>query len=225
MILGTGSDAWGARAVTLQMALLITCGSLAACAPAPSLPDAEPPVVRSAPPAIGSSYRAAAITRHARLAATAREAGDLASAADHEEVLVLLAPEDPARRKALQATRDAIRRSVRAHADAGVTARRGGDLASARDAYLRALALDPDNIEAAKALREIDLAVMSKSQGDRAARVRATDDIIASVKARAADSYDLEQRLELVRAGDLTAGLRELRSWVDANQGDRASRQ
>ena len=212
------------RAGVVPCAALV-CLALAACAPVPPVPDAGPPVARTPAPASAGSFRGAAIARQERLAAAAREAGDLAAAADHEEVLVLLAPDDPARRKALQATRDAIRRGARTHAEAGLAARRSGDLASARDAFLRVLALDPDNVDAAKALREIDLAAMAKSQSDRAARVRAADDIIANAKARAADSYDLEQRLELLRAGDLDAGLREIRSWVDANPGDKAARQ
>lgn len=205
------------------------CAAFSACAPVPPAPAPAPaevaPVARRAPPAAVSPLRSAAIVRHARLAAAAKEAGDLASAADHEEVLVLLAPEDPGRRKALQATRDTLRRATRTHADAGVAARRSGDLALARESFLRVLALDPDNADAAKALREIDLATMAKSQSDRAARVRMTDDIIANAKSRAAESYDIEQRLELMRAGDLTAGLRELRGYVDANPGDRVSRQ
>ena len=218
------ADARVLRGGAIRTAITTVCVLLAACAPAPSVPDPEPEVVRTAPSSPVRTFRAAAIVRHARLAASAREAGDLATAADHEEVLVLLAPEDPARRKALQATREAIRRATRTHAEAGLAARRAGELAMARDSFLRVLALDPDNADAAKALREIDLAVMAKSQSDRAARVRVTDDIIANAKARAADSFDLEQRLELARAGDLNA-LRELRSWVDANPGERASRQ
>ncbi len=219
-----------ARGATMRAGVALICAALAACAPAPRVADPDPPVVVSmappAPPSLAAStLRDAAIVRHARIAASARESGDLASAADHEEVLVLLAPGDPVRQKALQGTREAIRRATRTHAEAGVAARRAGDFASARDAFLRALALDPDNTDVAKALRELDFAAMAKSQSDRAARVRATDDIIASAKARAADSFDLEQRLELVRAGDLNAGLRELRSFVDANPGDRSSRQ
>ena len=97
------------------------------------------------------------------------------------------------------------------HAEAVLAARRAGELATARDSFLRVLALDPDSADAAKALREIDLAVMAKSQNDRAARVRVTDDIIANAKARATESYDLEQRLEIMRAGDFNAGLREIR--------------
>jgi len=201
------------------------CATIVACAPAPVVSNAEPPPTRVIASSAPVSYRSSAIARHARLATSARDAGDLAAAADHEEVLVLLAPDDPARRKTLQTTRDAIRKSARGHADNGIAARRAGDLAVARDAFLHVLVLDPDNADAAKALREIDLATMSKSQGDRAARARVTDDIVASVKARASDSYDLDQRLELMRAGDLTAGLRELKTWVDANPGDRASRQ
>lgn len=138
---------------------------------------------------------------------------------------MLLAPNDAAFRKALNATREAIRKSTRAHAEAGLAARRAGDLTGARNAFLHVLTLDPDNADAAKALREIELATMSKSQGDRAARVRSVGDLIANVKARNAEGYDLEQRLEILRAGDLNAGLRELRAWVDANPGERPTRQ
>ncbi len=166
------------------------------------------------------------MARHLELAAKARAADDLASAAEHEQVLVLLAPDDPQRRKALDATRNAIRNRVREHGQAGLAARRSGDLAAARDAYLRVLALDPGNDAAATALREIELAAMSRAQSDRAARARATEGVIAGARARAAgDSYDLEQRIELFRAGDLNAGLRELRAWVDANPADSAGRQ
>jgi tetratricopeptide (TPR) repeat protein len=55
------------------------------------------------------------------------------------------------------------------------------------------------------------------------------DTLVAGAKSRAqaqtqAESYDLEQRIELVRAGDVTAGLREARTWVEANAGDREGR-
>lgn len=213
--------------------IVVACIVLAACAPAPPVvnPELEVPIAQSAqsapppPPTPGRPLRGAAVAKHLRLAAAAKEAGDLAVAADHEQVLVLLAPDDPGRRKALQATQEAIRRASRAAAEAGVAARRNGDIVAARDAFLRVLVLDPDNADAAKALREIDLAVMSKSQSERAARVRITDDIITSAKARAAESYDLEQRIEIMRAGDLNAGLRELKAYVDANPADRSGRQ
>ena len=210
------------RAVVVLAAVV-----LAGCAAAPPDPTpASPLVVRPAPsrpPPV--SHRGAAIAQHARLAAIAREAGDLADAAEHEEVLVLLAPDDPARAKALQATREAIRRAIRAQVDAAIAARRAGDLAGAREAYLRVLALDADNAEAAKALREIDLATMTRAQSDRAARVRVPDEAVTSAKARPNETNDLDQRIEIMRAGDLNTGLRELRSWVDAHPSERAARQ
>jgi tetratricopeptide (TPR) repeat protein len=208
---------------------------VAACAPMPPTPapDAGPAAPRPAPAArpqpSGTPARDAAIVRHLRLAAAAREAGDLATAAEHEDVLVLLAPDDPARRKAREATGDAIRRAVREQAERGLAARARGDYVGAREAFLRVLALDPDNADAAKALREVELTVMARVQADRAARVRANGDMVASTRARpgearSQDSFDLEQRLELVRSGDATA-MRELRAWVDANPGDRTMRQ
>ncbi len=213
----------GMRALVMTASL-----ALVACAPAPTVVDDPAPTAYtpSAPTITVSPYRNTAIARHSRLAAQARDAGDLAEAADHEEVLVLLAPNDPARRRALQSTREAIKRTTRTHTESGLAARRAGDLAAARDAYLRVLLLDPDNTEAVKALREIDSAAMARVQGERAAKVRVVDDIVATAKARASDAaLDVDQRIEIMRAGDLNAGLRELRSWVDANPGDRATRQ
>jgi len=126
--------------------------------------------------------------------------------------------------RALQTTREAIKRSTRTHTETGIAARRAGELVAARDSFLRVLALDPDNAEAVKALREIDSAAMARTQSERAAKVRVVDDIVASAKARASDALDVDQRIEIMRAGDLNAGLRELRSWVDANPADRATR-
>ena len=226
----SGKRAAPSRDCDIAVRALIVAASLAvgACAQQPTNADDPPPGVHTtvAPAApVTSGYRSAAIARHARLAAAARDAGDLAEAADHEEVLVLLAPNDAARRRALQNTREAIKRTARTHADTGAAARRAGDLATAKDAYLRVLTLDPDNADAVKALRDIDAAVMARTQGERAARVRVPDDVVASAKARPADTLDVDQRIEIMRAGDLNAGLRELRTWVDANPGDRAARQ
>ena len=209
----------------VRAAVVLACGAFSACAPVPPVVEAEIPTIRAAPPALPNAARGTAIARHVRIAASARESGDLAAAADHEELLVLLAPDDPSHKRSLDATRDAIRRGVREQAQAGAAARTNGDFAVARDAFLRVLALDPDNADAAKALRDVEQQAMSRAQGERAARVRATENIIANVRARSAESFDLEQRLELIRAGDLTAGLRELRAWVDASPGDRAARQ
>jgi tetratricopeptide (TPR) repeat protein len=209
-----------------RAAVALACIALAACAPMPPAPEPAAPAVRApqiVEPAAPTS-RSGAVVRHLRLAQAARDAGDLASAADHLEVVVLLSPKDPAHRKALDATRDAIRRGVREHTQTGINARRSGDLGAARDAYLHVLALDPDNADAVKAMRDIEHQIMARTQGDRAARARPSDAAPAIAKARVNDALDLDQPLELVRAGDLVAGLREAKAWVDAHPSDRAGR-
>jgi tetratricopeptide (TPR) repeat protein len=39
------------------------------------------------------------------------------------------------------------------------------------------------------------------------------------------DAFDVDQRLEMFRAGDTAGALRELKAWVDAHPKDRATRQ
>jgi hypothetical protein len=221
------------NALRARSGAAIAAAWLAACSPLPPVQDAEPragavPSVRSdgAPRTPRTGFAA----RHVELANKAREAGDLTAAEDHWQVLALLEPDNASYRQALASTREAIARGVREWWQAGVAARRNGDAARARDAFLRTLALDPSHAEAAQALRELEQQAMAKTQADRASRVRAAEDVVAGARARAAaspvnDGYDLEQRIELVRAGDLQAGLRELRVWVEANPGDKAGRQ
>jgi hypothetical protein len=182
-----------------------------------------------AAPAGTDAARAAAVARHAGLAKAAREAGDPASALSHYEVLALLDPANASHRAAALAARQAIDGGVREALAAGNAARRGGDPGRAKSAYLTALALDPGNAQAAAALRDVEQQVMSRAQAERAARARSMEAVVAAAKARAAspssaDSYDLEQRLELLRAGDIGAGVREAQAWVEANPGNRDGR-
>lgn len=209
-----------------RVAMLIV--ALGGCAPLPPAPGEPTPMPLPPParePAPAPSARGGAIARHIELARASHDAGDLPAAADHWEVVVLLEPANASYRRALDAAREAVRRGVRDQLYLAAAARKNGEATRARDALLRALALDPDNGEARRGLREIEQQLMARTQSERAARIRGMDDIVASAKARAANELDLDQRIELVRAGDLTAGLRELRTWVEANPGDRAGRQ
>jgi tetratricopeptide (TPR) repeat protein len=202
--------------------------ALGGCAPLPPAADeparAPAPVTRREAPPMPSA-RASAIARHVDLARASSESGDIARSAEHWHIVTLLDPGNGTYRSALEAAQEAIRRGVSEQLGNGAAARKSGDAARARDAYLRALALDPDNAEAMRALREIELQAMTRTQGDRAARVRGMDEVVANAKNRTANGVDLDLPLELVRAGDLNAGLRELRAWVDANPNDRAGRQ
>jgi tetratricopeptide (TPR) repeat protein len=216
----------------MRAGVAVLCAVLCGCAQQPAAPDAD--AGRGAGPAASRSEhapsaRATVIARQAEFAKAASEAGDHAQALAHHEVLALLDPANPAHRQAAEASRVAAERAVREYLAAGAAARRAGDAARARDAYLRALAQNPGNAEAATALRELEQQQMARTQADRAARARSMDTLVAGAKSRAqaqtqADSYDLEQRIELLRAGDVSAGLREARAWVEANAGDRDGR-
>jgi len=208
------------------------CAMVAGCAQLPSAPESAPGAGAAAVvsrEALPSAPRAAAIARQADLAKAASESGDYAAALAHHEVLMLLDPANPSHRKAVEASRVAIERGVREQLAAAAAARRVGDAARARDAYLRALALDPRNAEAADALRAIEQQQMARTQAERAARARSLEVAVAGARSRAqaqaqAESYDLDQRVELARSGELGAALREARAWVEANAADRDGR-
>jgi tetratricopeptide (TPR) repeat protein len=210
--------AWLRSALALALPVL-----LAACAQSPvvSPPAQEAPRAGSAEEA-----RAQAIAGHRQLAQAAREKGDLAAAAVQWRIVVLLAPGESSFRAELDAVNAAIRQGVREQLQAGNAALKAGDNERAMQASLRALALDPANEEAAKVLRDIDRQRMARIQGERAQKLRPVD--MAALKAGAPDAgtaYDLEQPLEMLRAGDVNGGLRELKAYVDANPTNRAARQ
>jgi tetratricopeptide (TPR) repeat protein len=90
------------------------------------------------------------------------------------------------------------------------------------------LAFDAHNEEAVTALRELDRQRELRRASERSARARlvaqANGSRIPSRSTRDAREFDLEQSLELLRAGDTTGALPELRRYVAANRGDRAAR-
>ena len=196
-------------------ALLAACAEVPVATPSPELASPRPAL----------DARGQAIARHQQLAQQARSAGDLAKAENEWHIVALLAPDEPKYRREQEAVTAAIRQGVREQLQIGNAALKGGDSERATQAMLRVLALDPDNDEAAKALREIDRQRITRIQVDRAQKLKPVD--IAGVKtaASASEQYDLEQPLEMLRAGDVNGGLRELRAYVDANPGNRAARQ
>lgn len=200
---------------------------LAACAQTPVSNNSPLDIASRANPA--DDARGQAITRHQQLAQQSQKAGDLASAAVHWHIIVLLAPGEPSYRRERDAVNAAIRQGVREQLQQGNAALKSGDPDRAAQAMLRALALDPDNDEAAKALRELDRQKVARIQGERAQKLRPVD--MAALKsgsngtADAVALYNIEQPLEMLRAGDVSGGLRELKAYVDANPGNRAARQ
>ena len=202
---------------------LTTLALLAACAQSPVVTQPVPDTPRAS---VAEDARAQAIARHRQLAQQARQRGDLAAAAVQRKIVVLLAPGEPSYRAEQDAVNAAIRQGVRDQLQAGNAAQKAGDNERATQAMMRALALDPANEDAAKALREMDRQRMARIQGDRAQKLRPVD--MAALKSGTPDAgaaYDLEQPLEMLRAGDVNGGLRELKAYVDANPGNRAARQ
>lgn len=218
--------AGGACRLVAAMLVLLVAG----CTPPPAVraPEPEPAV----PPVVGDNAQRQAVARHRKLAQDATRAGDLATAATQWQILVLLAPGEAAYRDALAAARAGIATGVRDQMSAANTALAAGDSDRAAQAALRALALDPENADAARLLREVDKRRMARVQADRASKARIEDAIAirnATQNQVAAgeysQSFDIDQAVELFRAGDTAAGLRELRAFVDAHPGSRAARQ
>jgi len=230
-LLPLGGMARSAKGVPIRARdRLACCGILllAACAEAPVQPVQPAPAATKGP---ARQAVDAAIADHRRKAQRHGEAGDHATAAREWQVVLLLAPDDDAARAQLEAARNAIRLGVRDNLQAGNAALKSGDTDRAAAAMLRVLALDPENADAAKVLRDIDRQKLSRIQGSRAARAGQAGPPAAGrapagspATAESGDSYDLEQRLEMFRAGDLAGGLRELRAYVDANPRNEAAR-
>jgi tetratricopeptide (TPR) repeat protein len=175
-----------------------------------------------------------AVAKHQQLANQAKQAGDLATAATQFQILTLLAPNDATFRNELAATRAEIGRRVKENLATGNAAMRSGDADRAADAMLKVLALDPENAEAAKDLREIEALRLSRIQAGRAAKAGGSGAVVNGNAPRAAapraaasaasDAYDLEQPLEMFKAGDTAGGLRDLKAYVEANPTDKAAR-
>lgn len=219
---------------------------VAGCAEVPVAPTASTtPAAAIAAAAPSSAAPAAARTdsdnafvaaRHQH-ALQLRAAGDLARAEAELHVLTLLAPDVAVYRDERSALRQEIARVRDEQLRAGQTSLRNGDAQRAEAAFLRVLAADPDHVEAARALREIDRRRIARVQATASARAggqastgqptrsapRETTAGAAPAPAAAA-AYDLEQRIELFSAGDISGGLRELRAYVDANPRDRDGR-
>lgn len=233
-------------------AILAAC-LVAACAQQPTAPreDSSPAPAPSPRVVRADGPREEAVRRHRDLAREARSAGDLATAVDHLHVVLLLAPDDETARRDIETMRGEIRRGVREGLENGRNAMRAGDSARASAAFLHVLALEPKNAEAARSLRELDRQNMARVQSSRAARVN-VHDMFAEARAAkpapaaaasapaaaaasasaaqaaptpASDVIELDQRLEMFRAGDTAGALREIKAWVDAHPKDRAQRQ
>jgi tetratricopeptide (TPR) repeat protein len=204
----------------LRLPIAAACVALAACAQSP--PTSPPaPMRQSAPPPVDARL-AQALERHRKLALEARRDGDFAAEADQWQILALLAPADPTYPRERAATQARITAGVAKELQEGQAALAAGDLERASVALLRVLALDPDNADAAKSMRDIDRRRLTRIQAAAASRAARAS---APAAMDGGDGFDLDQAFELFRAGDTAAGLREFHLFVDANRNNRPARQ
>jgi tetratricopeptide (TPR) repeat protein len=207
---------------------IIVAGSvlLAACAQM----GGEPPREGATAPVV--ARHSDTIEQRQQLAKRLRAAGDLAGAAAQWQVLTILEPDDTEFRQELESTRSAASRSAATNYENGMAAHKNGESDEAARFMLRVLALQPDNTEAMKVLRNIETERIARVQGARASRVRHNGEMAKKNGQEAAPpdmveyrrSYDLEQTLELFVAGDAQGGIRELHRYVNANPKDKAGR-
>ena len=219
-----GEAQW--RCVFATAALVVVAG----CTPSPvvRVPEPEPAVA----PRINAEAERQAIARHRKLAQEATRAGNYADAVAQWQILTLLVPGDATFREALVAARTSVNDGVREQIATANAALAANDTERATQALLRTLALDPENTDAARMLRDIDRRRMARLQADRAARVRIQDAMaIKNAMQKEANAgetgltFDIDQAIEMFRGGDTAGGLRELRAYVDAHPENRIARQ
>jgi len=211
-----------------RRALIAVAAALTGCATAPAPPTSAP--APDVPAARADVERAA--ERHRALALKLEAAHDLADAAHQWQVVLLLLPDDRQATAQLAALRRTIAKVVSEELGVARDAQRRTDLDKAEQSMLRVLAYDPYNEEAVAALREIDRQRATRRAADRAARARMEEKTVATRNRTVrrstpteAGEYDIEQSIELLRAGDAKVALPELRRYAQANPRDRAARE
>lgn len=161
--------------------------------------------------------------KHRALALQNEQAGDLTAAVTEWHILSLLTPDDDNVRQRLAAARKAAERESQVQYETGVAALRAGNTQRAKSALLRALYLNPRRDDAADALRRIEDKRLRKLQADHITRlIPSTKTRVAPLPSERKGVYALEEGLDLLAAGDVAGGMRELRSYVETHPSDKA---
>ncbi len=216
---------------SLLAALLATLLVGAGCAP-PIERTPQPPPPRPAPaPAVTPAERPRSGANAARQqrALDLRHRGDLAASLTQWRILRTLVPDDPEVQRQVAATRALIRHRVQERLFAGAAAERAGEPTEARNAYLQALAVDPNDGDALTRLRSMETTAVYAVQQARLDRLRArraqavarkTEGRTAPAQPSGAEHGNGQERdyrdmgIALFEAGDYEASILELRKYL-----------
>jgi tetratricopeptide (TPR) repeat protein len=221
------NNALGRRLAAALPCLVAACANIdEAAVPANYSAAAEPE---------RDSITSRVVTHRRALAQQLQAKGDMAGAAAQWHILALVAPDEPAFREARDRAHAAMKRVAADEYKAALASLKRGESENGMNALLRVLAYEPDHADAVRLLRAYGQERASKAQAERAARLRpvataggtgrtANRRTSNGRSAEANNGYDLDQSLELLRSGDATVALTELRRIVEANPTDRALR-
>ncbi len=208
------------------LAAAVCLGVLSGCA-------SSPPARGGATTAVNGTTTASvsAFEQHYRdRASSAQRQGRLADAAIAWEVLTVLRPESREYRDALLDTRRQIDVAVAERLPRAAQAQRRGDLDAATQGYLAVLALQPDSVPAADALRSIERERVKRQQLGRLSRLalmrRGTEAVGPTDKVASAgvDRNELEHATILARQGEIDSAIGLLERRLAADRNDRAAR-
>jgi tetratricopeptide (TPR) repeat protein len=201
-------------------AALAACGS-APPADTPSSPrdDAAPAQARLLPSASNFEQRL-----RDRALSQGRQ-GRLAEAAVSWEILTVLRPELPEYRDRLGETRRLIASAVPERMQRGAQAYKRGELEVAATLYLAALALEPDQPQAAEALRQIERDRNKRSYLGKPSRITLTRraSTEAQMAAVASDRNELEHAAMLGTQGEFDDAIALLERQLATDRRDAAA--
>ena len=206
--------------------MLLCAGVLVGC----GTPPPDPNLAASSSAGASATSTAGFEQQYRDRAGNALRQGRLADAAIAWEVLTVLRPDSRDYRDALVDTRRQISAAATERLARAAQAQRRGDLDAATQGYLAVLALQPDSIAAADALRGIERERVRRQQLGRPSRLtltrRGSESMAPSDKPVPAgvDRNELEHAAILARQGEIDSaiGLLERRTALDRN--DRAAR-
>lgn len=199
---------------------------VAACAPVPVTTEEGTELPQSVPP--GSPNLALERQQRERARDLTRQ-GAFGEAAIAWEVLSLLRPQVPEYADNLARVRSRVETRVAQRLQAADQMRRRGDSEQAAQLYLRALADDPLNSQAAEALRALERERNKRNYLGKLSRVTLTRSAMAEAEqsrstARMADRNDLEHATLLMHQSEYAGAVQLLERYVKAFPQDEAGR-